>query len=31
MVLAAGPAFGITSMLRLRPLPEAARMASGRR
>jgi MFS family permease len=29
--LAAGPAFGIVSMLRLRRLPEAARMASGRR
>jgi MFS family permease len=31
MVLAAGPAFGIWSMLRLRSLPEAARMASGNR
>jgi MFS family permease len=30
-VLALGPAFGIPSMLRLRPLPEASRMASGRR
>jgi MFS family permease len=31
MVLAPGPAFGIWSMLRLRRLPEAARMASGKR
>jgi MFS family permease len=31
MILAAGPAFGVASMLRLRSLPEAARMASGRR
>jgi len=30
-VLALGPAFGIVSMLRLRRLPEAARMASGHR
>ncbi len=30
-VLAAGPAFGLVSMGRLRRLPEAARMASGRR
>lgn len=30
-VLAIGPAFGLFSMLRLRRLPEAARMASGRR
>jgi MFS family permease len=29
--LAAGPAFGIASMLRLRGLPEAERMAGGRR
>ncbi len=29
MVLAIGPAFGIASMLRLRGLPEAERMASG--
>lgn len=29
--LAIGPAFGLVSMLRLRALPEAARMASGRR
>ncbi len=31
MVLAIGPAFGIWSMLRLRSLPEAVRMASGNR
>jgi dipeptide/tripeptide permease len=31
MVLAAGPLFGILSMLRLRGLPEAARIAHGRR
>lgn len=31
VVLAAGPAFGIWSMVRLRALPEAARMASGNR
>jgi MFS family permease len=31
MVLAVGPAFGIVSMLRLRGLPEAERMAGGRR
>jgi len=31
VLLAAGPAFGIVSMLRLRRLPEARRMASGRR
>lgn len=31
MVLAAGPVFGIVSMLRLRGLPEAERMAGGRR
>ena len=31
MVLAVGPAFGAWSMLRLRRLPEAARMASGHR
>ncbi len=31
MVLAIGPAFGIWSMLRLRSLPEATRMASGNR
>lgn len=31
LVLAAGPAFGAWSMLRLRRLPEAARMAGGRR
>ena len=31
MMLALGPAFGIWSMLRLRRLPEAARMASGNR
>jgi MFS family permease len=31
MLLAAGPAFGIGSMLRLRRLPEAVRMASGNR
>jgi dipeptide/tripeptide permease len=31
MILALGPAFGIWSMLRLRRLPEAARMASGKR
>jgi MFS family permease len=30
-VLAVGPAFGIWSMVRLRALPEAARMASGNR
>lgn len=30
-ILALGPAFGIWSMLRLRRLPEAARMASGNR
>ncbi|HEX5760143.1 MAG TPA: MFS transporter [Thermoanaerobaculia bacterium] len=30
-VLALGPAFGLWSMLRLRRLPEAARMAGGRR
>lgn len=30
-ILALGPAFGIWSMLRLRGLPEAARMASGNR
>jgi MFS family permease len=30
-VLALGPAFGIASMLRLRRLPEAAKMASGNR
>jgi MFS family permease len=30
-ILALGPIFGIWSMLRLRHLPEAARMASGRR
>lgn len=30
-MLAAGPVFGIASMLRLRGLPEATRMASGRR
>ncbi len=31
MLLALGPAFGIWSMLRLRKLPEAARMAGGNR
>ena len=31
MILAIGPAFGIWSMVRLRGLPEALRMASGRR
>jgi MFS family permease len=31
MLLALGPAFGIWSMLRLRGLPEAVRMAGGRR
>jgi MFS family permease len=31
VVLALGPAFGIWSMLRLRHLPEASRMAAGRR
>jgi len=31
MVLALGPVFGIWSMIRLRSLPEAARMASGHR
>jgi MFS family permease len=31
VVLALGPAFGIWSMLRLRRLPEASRMAAGRR
>jgi MFS family permease len=31
MILAVGPAFGAWSMLRLRRLPEAARMASGNR
>jgi MFS family permease len=31
ILLALGPAFGIWSMLRLRGLPEAARMAGGRR
>jgi MFS family permease len=31
LVLALGPVFGIWSMLRLRRLPEAARMASGKR
>ena len=31
MILAIGPAFGIWSMLRLRSLPEASRMASGNR
>jgi MFS family permease len=31
MVLALGPVFGIASMLRLRRLPEAERMAGGRR
>lgn len=31
MILALGPAFGIASMLRLRGLPEAAKMASGNR
>ena len=30
-VLALGPVFGIVSMLRLRRLPEAERMAGGRR
>jgi hypothetical protein len=30
-LLALGPAFGIWSMLRLRRLPEAERMAGGRR
>jgi MFS family permease len=30
-VLALGPAFGVWSMLRLRSLPEATRLASGRR
>ena len=30
-ILAIGPVFGIWSMLRLRQLPEAARMASGNR
>jgi MFS family permease len=30
-VLAPGPAFGIAAMLRLRRLPEAARIAGGRR
>lgn len=30
-ILALGPAFGIWSMLTLRNLPEAVRMASGRR
>jgi len=30
-LLALGPVFGITSMLRLRRLPEAAKMASGHR
>jgi hypothetical protein len=31
MALALGPVFGIVSMLRLRRLPEAERMAGGRR
>ncbi len=31
MILAAGPVFGIASMLRLRRLPEASRMACGHR
>ena len=31
MILAVGPVFGIVSMLRLRRLPEAERMAGGRR
>jgi MFS family permease len=31
MILALGPVFGVWSMLRLRGLPEAARMASGNR
>jgi SNF family Na+-dependent transporter len=31
ILLALGPAIGIGSMLRLRALPEAARMAGGRR
>ena len=31
VVLAPGPAFGIAAMLRLRRLPEAARIAGGRR
>jgi MFS family permease len=31
MILALGPAFGIWSMIRLRNLPEASRMASGNR
>jgi MFS family permease len=31
VVLALGPAYGVWSMLRLRSLPEAARMAGGRR
>ena len=30
-VLAIGPAFGLVSMLRLRRLPEATQMASGKR
>ena len=31
VTLAVGPLFGIVSMVRLRRLPEATRMASGRR
>jgi hypothetical protein len=31
MILALGPVFGIVSMLRLRGLPEAERMAGGKR
>jgi hypothetical protein len=31
LILALGPAFGAWSMLKLRRLPEAARMASGNR
>jgi hypothetical protein len=30
-VLALGPVFGVWNMLRLRGLPEASRLASGRR
>jgi hypothetical protein len=31
VLLALGPAFGVVSMLRLRSLPESAKMASGNR
>jgi predicted MFS family arabinose efflux permease len=31
MILAIGPALGVAAMLRLRSLPEASRIAQGRR